>query len=169
MIEILNVIKKKSDRTFLFQTKDPKTYNRIEVWPENVILGITLETNEDKLYQHYNISRAPLPSVRFVDFMNVKHSRKMVTIEPIIQFSDVQLVTWIKQLNLEMVWTDYESKNEKNTLPEPTFEEFKGLYEALRKCKRVHPGLLKNSMDVIYLKVHVKDNHTGISRYLGID
>ena len=47
--KIIKRIEANPKKTFLIQSKNPKTFNRI-VFPDNVILGITLETNRDKGY-----------------------------------------------------------------------------------------------------------------------
>jgi protein gp37 len=57
--EIITRIQSEPNKTFLIQSKDPGTFNRI-IFPKNVILGTTLETNRDKLCE--GISKAPKPS-----------------------------------------------------------------------------------------------------------
>jgi DNA repair photolyase len=53
--KIVDRIRKESDKTFLIQSKNPKTFERIAKWPNNVILGTTIETNRE----YANISKAP--------------------------------------------------------------------------------------------------------------
>jgi len=89
-----------------------------------VILGTTLETNRDDLYE--GISKAPKPSQRYRDFLEVKHPVKMVTIEPVIEFDEDAMITWIQDLNPCTVWLGYDSR--KNHLPEPPLEKVKSLY-----------------------------------------
>lgn len=126
--EIIHKMQKEPNKTFLIQSKNPKTFNRIE-FPNNVILGTTIETNKDELYE--GISRTPKPSCRYIDFLKVRHPVKMVTIEPVIDFDLAEMAKWIEDINPCMVWLGYDSKN--NHLPEPKLEKVKNLYWELGK------------------------------------
>lgn len=126
---ILDRIKSESNRWFLIQSKNPATFNRVK-FPRNVILGTTIETNRDKLYE--GISNAPSPSDRFEDFLRVKHKTKMLTMEPVIDFDIDIIVSWVKLLNPCMVWLGYDSK--KNYLPEPELPTVKTLHWKLSKA-----------------------------------
>ena len=120
---IIDRIRREPNKTFLIQSKDPKTFNRI-TFPKNVILGTTLETNRDDLYE--GVSQAPKPSQRYEDFLKIRHSLKMVTIEPVIEFDMDGMVSWIENINPCMVWLGYDSG--KNRLPEPELKKVKELY-----------------------------------------
>lgn len=132
--KILARIKQEPDKTFLIQSKDPKTFNRVK-FPSNVILGTTIETNMDDLYE--GAAKAPLPSQRFEDFVKVRHPLKMVTIEPVFEFNLDTMLEWMKVINPCMIWLGYDSK--KNNLPEPE----------LRKVKEFHWELSKAGFVVI--------------------
>ena len=123
LARIVARIKTEPDKTFLVQSKDPKTFNRV-IFPNNVIVGMSLETNKDDLYE--GISKAPKPSQRYRDFLGVKHSVRMVTIEPVLDLDTDVMVTWVENINPCMVWIGYDSK--KNYLPEPALEKVKTLY-----------------------------------------
>ena len=125
--KIIMRIKRCPQKTFLIQSKNPETFNRV-VFPDNVILGITLETNRDAGYE--KVCTAPVPSVRFNDFLNVNHTRKMVTIEPVMEFDHRTMLSWIRQLSPQMVWMGYDSKNE-GLFPEPKLDKFMILYNAI--------------------------------------
>ena len=125
--KIIVRIRELPDRTFLLQSKDPKTFNRVDI-PDNVILGTTLETNRDDLYQ--GISKAPFPSQRFEDFAKVDHNRKMITIEPILDFDLDVMVKWVKEISPTVVWLGYDSKN--NNLVEPSYEKFNHFHQTLK-------------------------------------
>jgi protein gp37 len=127
--QILARIQKEPNKTFLIQSKYPKTFNRI-VFPHNVILGTTIETNRDDLYK--GIAKAPSPSQRYADFKAVKHSLKMVTIEPVIDFDLDVMLRWIKDINPCMVWLGYDSGE--NHLPEPALQNVKQLHWELSKA-----------------------------------
>ncbi len=121
-------IKSEPNKWFLIQSKDPATFNRV-VFPRNVVLGTTIETNRDELYK--GVSEAPLPSQRFRDFLNVKHPLKMVTHEPLIDFDVDVMVEWNVNIKPCMIWIGYDSKT--NYLPEPELEKVKTLHWELAK------------------------------------
>lgn len=123
--KIIARIRHEKDKTFLIQSKNPKTFERVN-WPDNVILGTTIETNRDVFYQLSDISKAPRPDSRCNDFVNIKHSRKMITIEPAIDFDVKEMIYRTNALNPCIVWIGYDSK--KNNLPEPPLEKVKELY-----------------------------------------
>jgi len=111
------------------QSKNPKTFNRIE-FPPNVILGTTIETNRDHLYK--GIAKAPPPSQRYIDFLSIEHPLKMVTIEPVIDFDTDVMLKWVKDINPCMIWLGYDSGN--NHLPEPALEKVKNLHWELSRA-----------------------------------
>jgi len=125
--KIVTVIKSYPDKTFLLQSKNPITFNRVK-FPRNVILGTTIETDNDILYKTQKISNAPLPSQRYRDFLSVRHKTKMVTIEPVLPFTE-NLLNWVRELNPTIVWMGYDSK--KCELPEPSTKEFMNLYQKI--------------------------------------
>ena len=114
------------EKTFLIQSKNPKTFERVK-FSENVILGITLETNKDDIYG--DISKAPKSSQRYKDFCKIDHPRKMVTIEPVIEFDFEILDRWVKEIDPFLVWLGYDSK--KGSLPEPGKTKVLKLKESL--------------------------------------
>lgn len=130
---LIEFVRKHGDRTFLLQSKDPgKAFMRIKEYPPNLILGITLETNRDAGYDR--VSDAPKPSKRYADFLNVRHSRKMVTIEPVLAFDLDELVNMVTKLKPCMTWVGFNSKETKRpTVPAPTLEEFRALQKYLKK------------------------------------
>lgn len=128
MERIINQIRSKPDRTFLVQSKDPGTFDRV-VFPRNVILGTTLETNRDELCE--GISKTPKPSQRYKDFLQINHPLKMITIEPVIDFDPNVMIDWVESINPCMVWLGYDSG--RNKLPEPKLEKVKSLHWELAK------------------------------------
>lgn len=137
--KVIKVIESKPDRTFLIQSKNPKTFNRV-VFPDNVILAITLETDRDEIYK--GVSKAPKPSQRYKDFAKIKHSKKMVTIEPVLDFNLVRLTKWIKQIKPFLVWIGYDSSKVNHF----GFEE-----PELAKVKK-----LKANLEALGIKVKLK-------------
>ncbi len=130
LTKIRNRMHSEAHKTFLIQSKNPKTFSRT-IWPRNVILGTTIETNDNELYGRFGISKAPTPFVRWRDFADIKHPFKMVTIEPIIDFYQGTMTVDIKLLNPCMVWLGYDTK--KTGLPEPPIEKVKDLHWQLSK------------------------------------
>jgi len=110
-------------KTFLLQSKNPQTFDRI-TFPDNVILGTTIETNRDDGYE--KISKAPVPSQRYQDLLNVRHRTKMVTIEPVLDFDVNTMIHWLEDINPCLIWLGYDSR--KNNLPEPPLAKVKTLY-----------------------------------------
>jgi len=129
---ILERIKQMPDRTFLFQTKNPICFERYS-WPENVVLDVTIETNQDEGYRL--VSNAPLPSHRYQDYLRIDFSRKFVTIEPILEFDMDLLVDWIRNIGPERVYVGYDSKN--CFLPEPELAKTKELERRLNRLTKV--------------------------------
>jgi hypothetical protein len=125
--KIIKRIEKEEDKTFLIQSKDPKTFGRV-IFPENVILGTTIETNRDK----YKISKAPKTSKRFKDFLKIKHPLKMITVEPVLDFDLDVMVRWVKQIKPCVVWLGFDSKN--NNLPGPDLKKFNRLQREIKKA-----------------------------------
>jgi len=136
----IKTIKKQNTNTqrlFYFQSKNPKTLEQyIGEYPENTILLTTIETNRDKGYD--KISKAPKPSRRFRDFLELDYPRKVLTIEPILDF-DIDIFTdWVKQLHdqgyLEYVWIGYNSKKNQVTLPDPDMTK---VVDFIRNMKQI--------------------------------
>lgn len=126
--KIIARIKKEPAKNFLIQSKNPRTFNRVK-FPSNVILGTTIETNKDDLYE--GAAKAPLPSERFEEFAKVNHPLKMVTIEPVIDFNLATMVDWMKKIKPCMIWLGYDSDN--NNLPEPELWKVQKLHWELSK------------------------------------
>ena len=141
-------MKQYPETTFLIQTKDPVLFHRI-MFPDNAILGITLETNEvifigfPKYRLYSQISKAPDSLYRYRNFLDVKHQRKAITIEPILQFNKWMFEKWIERLDPEFVYIGYDNHNCK--LPEPTLQETKELIKSLEKFTEVRIKTLRKA------------------------
>ena len=108
--------------TFLLQSKNPKTFGRVE-WPGNVVLGTTIETNRDELCRA--ISKAPPPSSRIRDLAAIDHRSKMLTLEPVMRFDLKVLLGWVERIQPAVVWLGFDSR--RTDLPEPTRDEVREL------------------------------------------
>lgn len=109
-------------KTYFFQSKQPECFEPfLAEFPENVILLTTLETNRDKGYENY--SKAPPPTQRYRQFLRLKYPRKVVTIEPVMDFDLEKFSDWIIKLRPEYAWVGMNSRPESVELPEPSMEK----------------------------------------------
>jgi hypothetical protein len=125
MQQILARIRQLPNRKFLIQSKNPCIFGHFR-FPQNVLLGITIETNRDDLYE--GISNAPPPSQRYKAMLKLQHERKIVTIEPVLDFDVEIMVEWVREIRPETCYVGYDSK--KNYLPEPELSKVEALMES---------------------------------------
>jgi DNA repair photolyase len=119
--------------TYLFQTKAPQNFWSFSTdYPRNVIFGVTLETNRDTLLAY---SLAPNPKSRVSNMKEWFMERKMISIEPIIDFDLNEFVNMIKEISPEFVSIGADSKN--SNLPEPSKEKIEELIKELRNFTEV--------------------------------
>jgi len=136
LMQIIKKIKEHNNKclykTYYFQTKNPRYLKPfIHLLPENAIILTTLETNRDDGYE--KISRALPPSIRFRDFLELDYPRKVVTIEPVMDFDLEEFLDWIRQIKPEYVWIGFNSRPEQVKLPEPSMTKF---HEFITRLKR---------------------------------
>jgi len=126
---------------YLFQTKNPKRFFQFEElsYPLNTIFGATIETN-----RKITISNAPQPIARANELRKIDE-RKMVTIEPIMDFDLEPFINFIKQINPEFVNIGADSKG--HNLPEPSAEKIGKLIRKLEEFTKVN---LKDNLKRIY-------------------
>jgi protein gp37 len=126
---VLEYCKKSQDNRYLFQTKNPKRFHEFNrEFPANSVFGTTIEST------HLSPSTAPKPSERAGDMMNIC-GKKMVSIEPILDFDLKVLVDWIREIEPEFVSVGADSKG--HNLPEPSSERVSKLINALGALARV--------------------------------
>lgn len=125
---ILELVRGFPQTSFLFCTKDPGGYLQWEDmgFPDNLYLGATIESN--RVYD--SISKAPAPMKRYLALGAVKHPRKFVAIEPVMDFNLLILVKWLKGIAPEIV--EVGADNHGHSLPEPAPEKLGRLLEELR-------------------------------------
>jgi protein gp37 len=122
--------KRRSKKTFYFQSKKPSYFAPfLTEFPENVILVTTLETNRDAGYE--DICKAPPPSERYRQFEALKYPRKVLTIEPVMDFDLDTFTRWVLDLRPEYVWLGFNSKPESVELPEPPADKVQKFMEKL--------------------------------------
>lgn len=128
---------KHTDNTYLFQTKNPKRFQDCQrIFPPNSIIGVTLETNREN-----DLVSAPSRKDRVgwfsMDYPLLK--RKMVTIEPIMDFDLDVFVSEIRKINPEFVNIGADSNNKKSyKFLEPSKEKILALIEELKKFTKVN-------------------------------
>src|SRR5208337_1121856 len=108
--------------------KNPKRY--IELLPhipENVILGATIETTNDEIIQTDKVSNAPLPSQRYEAMKELDWKRKIVSIEPVMDFDLKTFSKWIEEISPFIVYVGYDNYCHK--LREPTLKQTTELME----------------------------------------
>ncbi len=121
------------DNTYLFQTKNPKRFlGFLTFFPENSILCVTIESNR----RYKEMGDTPNPISRAAYFGNSIKFRKMVTVEPIMDFDLIPFVDLIKSIKPEQVNIGADSK--KHELPEPSKEKINLLVARLMKFTKVH-------------------------------
>jgi len=131
----IDYARKYPDRMFLIQSKNPSRFQNFG-FPENVILGTTIETNllvfnTPSKYRYYSeISKAPYPCHRRNAMIELCHSHKTVTIEPILDFIEAIMVQWMKEIKPKIIWIGYDNHN--CHLPEPTLEKTENLIATLK-------------------------------------
>jgi hypothetical protein len=160
MGRIFKVMKEdpKTDRVWFLQTKNPKCLEQyLAILPTNTILLTTLETNRDTNYE--KVSKAPPPSVRYEAFKNLVYPKKIVTVEPIMDFDLEIFVDWIVSINPLAVFIGYNSHPNQVALIEPDMEKTLDLIVALKnKGIRV---LTKELQKMAYRDLYPGKNDAG--------
>jgi hypothetical protein len=101
-----------SNATFLLLTKNPARYSEFEI-PANCVCGATIESDVD------HELTGPPETLRLTAMIKLKHPRKMVAIEPIMQFSP-NFIRRLLPIQPEFVAIGYD--NYKCGLDEPSLE-----------------------------------------------
>ncbi|HBC89258.1 MAG TPA: hypothetical protein DCZ94_20145 [Lentisphaeria bacterium] len=140
-----------SDKTFFMQSKQPSCLEPfLKLLPTNVILLTTLETNRDAGYNQ--VSKAPVPSERYRQFLALEYPRKVVTIEPVMDFDVDVFSQWILKINPEYVWLGFDSKN--CGLPEPSEAKMKDFTAILSNAGIPVKGKTLRGMDLPGVERH---------------
>jgi len=139
ILKVIEAIKNSPSSYFLFLTKNPKRYMEfLNVYPENVVLGATIETN-----RNYPVSKAPSTTERYNFMKELSFKNKIVSIEPIMDFDLEAFAEWVRNINPVMVHVGYDNYN--NKLPEPTLFKTKQLIGTLGSFTRVKTLTLRES------------------------
>lgn len=135
---VLDTIRNNPQTDFLLLTKNPKRYEEF-VLPMNAIAGATIETNRWKLASKY--SKAPLTFERYEAMRYLEHKRKMVSIEPIMDFDSNIFADWIFDIEPKFVYIGYDNYN--NGLIEPTLNKTKEFIDYLEQIIEVRTKTLE--------------------------
>ena len=128
--QVFDHIRQFPEADFLFMTKNPRRYLSIlPLIPKNAILGATIETNNDEIIQTDKVSCAPLPSNRYEAMKTLEWNRKMVSIEPILDFNLITFSAWIQDINPIVIYVGYDNYSHK--LREPTLKQTNSLLDNL--------------------------------------
>jgi hypothetical protein len=127
---VFDTMRQFPEADFLFMTKNPIRYLRLLPFiPKNAILGVTIETNNDEIIQKDKVSCAPLPSERYEAMKALEWDRKLVSIEPILDFNLSIFSAWIQDINPIVVYVGYD--NYSHQLREPALKQTTELLESL--------------------------------------
>jgi len=138
--KVLEHIRRFPNAKFLFLTKNPERYLEFEdelSRMDNVILGATVETDDDALYVEHKISRAPLPSRRLRSMELVAQKiggELMLSIEPVLDFTPffhVKILEIAEKAGDFFMYIGYDNYN--NKLPEPPLRKTYSLIKTLRE------------------------------------
>ncbi|GAI32510.1 unnamed protein product, partial [marine sediment metagenome] len=125
------------ENKYLFQSKNPHRFTKFYgQFPQNVILGTTIETNRHKLAEKY--SEAPPTYERYVSISEICKEDGcpvMVSIEPIMDFDLKEFLEWFYDIEPEFVSIGADSKG--HHLPEPSSIKVKQLIKALKEITEV--------------------------------
>jgi DNA repair photolyase len=133
IIKTLQYCAKYPKNKYLFQSKNPsKLYRFRDYIPDGSIVGTTIETNRE-----YKVSVAPDFQDRayFLGQFDSNKFKRMVTIEPILDFDLNELVPLIKMCRPD--WVNIGADSKGHNLPEPSKEKVEALIGELKKFTEV--------------------------------
>lgn len=149
--KVLEHIAKHPKVLFLLLTKNPERYKDfLGSMPKNVVLGATIETDNDELYLQHKISQAPLPSQRIKAMKHLQWDLKLVSIEPILDFTG-SFDREIAEIKPVTVYIGYD--NYGNRLPEPSLQRTVSLIKFLEargievRTKTLGPAWYETSLN----------------------
>jgi len=141
VVRIIDRIKEHNKRcpekTYYFQSKCPSYFeNMIDLLPDNAVILTTLETDKSiysdgSKYEDY--SMATTPWNRMVDFWKLDYLRKGITIEPVMEFSNI-FTKRIILMDPEFVYIGFNTQPEAVRLPEPSDDDVVRLITELREA-----------------------------------
>lgn len=124
---MLELCLENNNNRYLFQSKNPARFSVFDfsVFPGNVLLGTTIESN-----RHYpEFSKAPPPVERMEAMTKLEGVRKMVSIEPVMDFDTDTMLSWMESIKPDFVSIGADSRGHR--LPEPLAGKIEHLIERL--------------------------------------
>lgn len=123
--------------TYLFQTKNPDRYfdpgrffRELE-YPDDTILGVTIETNRENGH-----TGGAGMAKRYEAMERLgKYYKCMISIEPIMDFDLDELVKWVR--NIQPSFVSIGADSSRNGLPEPPADKLLDLVSALERFTEV--------------------------------
>jgi len=143
LFKVLEKTRAHPGNTYLFQTRNTERMYDFYIqreFPPNVVYGTTIESD----FSMDGTRKAPYPVER-EHYLAKIEGRRMVTIEPIMDFDYLQLVYLISMIEPE--WVNIGADSGGNRLPEPSPEKIGRLVEKLRGITTVN---LKPNLRRIY-------------------
>lgn len=119
----------KFDNTYLFQSKNPAAFDIASIFPRQIKLCTTIETNR---FIPEIMHKCPTPHMRAIAFSRYHFAKKYITIEPIMDFDLDELIEMIKDCNPVQVNIGFNTSF-KVKLPEPSEQKTIELIMELRK------------------------------------
>lgn len=121
LTRILEAAREDPEREFYLQSKSPSCFARfVHSLPSQVLVVTTLETNRDAGYLEAVRSTAPLPTARWEAFCRLPHHRRVITVEPVMDFDLHTFAGMIIDAEPETVWIGFNSRPKSVKLPEPS-------------------------------------------------
>ncbi len=138
--KVLEVVRNSPTASFLFLTKNPARYHEfLGIMPPNVVLGATIESNQEHL-----VSFAPLVRQRYEAMRDrdLDGFLRFVSIEPIMKCDLADFIYWVADIRPHFVYVGYD--NHGHNLKEPTPIEAIKLIAALRVFTEVRTKTLRD-------------------------
>ena len=128
--KVLDHVRQFPDALFLFLTKNPSRYlDFVLEMPENAILGVSIETNNDQRLKSQKISGAPPVTERYAAMKKLDWDKKFVSIEPILDFDLEILSGWIENIYPFLIYIGYDNYN--HNLAEPLMSKTQSLIDRI--------------------------------------
>ncbi len=121
------IIEANPQTDFLIMTKAPVIYSCSIHWSANVIQGTTIET-----HMWNGFSKAPSPATRYRNIKDSKHPRKLISIEPVMDFDLDVFTSWLLDINPWLVQIG--ADNYHHNLPEPSWDKVQALISNLEQA-----------------------------------
>jgi DNA repair photolyase len=135
IINILNYCNKYPNNDYLFQTKNPsRFFDFKDYFPNNSIFGVTIETNREN-----NLANCPPRYLRLEEMKKDWPNKKMISVEPIMDFDIEIFPHWIEQISPDLVNIGRDSNKIKDySFPEPSNYKIKEFIKKVSDITKVN-------------------------------